>query len=434
MSVLPLRTPYTADGLRWTNFFNGRLLAGDDLGGDQKTVREAVRRLGQAVGGGVAFGLEVSGTLGGNSVTAPTVTVQPGLAVNAVGQTLALSNQVQISLVAGTGTDPTGSPAGGAFAGCGLPQDTVYVAGAGVYVLLIAPVQTQEGRAPVSGLGNAPAACAFKSNVDGVVFRLVQMRFTQPELADGAHLRNRAAYRWFGDPDGAAIIDPFGTGGVVPDELQRLNDLLLEPITDYDVPLAFIHWTSTSGIVWVDGWGPRRPLSPPHVAGDWPFLVDQRRWAAGLALSLQFQHQLESLRDGSAPSLGAWQAFNNLPAVGFLPLTHSGNAPGFSYLRFFERQTVRGPVYVEGARLGALLRWGLAFAPIPVRQQPSDPPPEFIWLYLVRENRQPVGSSPLGQPYVVFARGNIEYQGESRFNLSRWNYANFSMSGERTGP
>lgn len=424
--TIELRTPYTADGLRWTHFFNGRLLAGDDLGGDQRTTREAVRRLGEAVGGGVAWGLEVAGTPGGNSIVAPTVTVQPGLAVNPRGQTLALASSVEISLLRGTGSDAAVT-APGAFGACEPPQAGVYVAGAGVYVLVMAPVQTQEGRAPVSGLGNAPATCASRSIVDGVVFRLVQLRLTDAELTDAAHLRNLVTYRWFGDGDATAVRDPFGPGGVAQRELDRLNALTFEPLTDCDVPLAFVYWTSGSGLIWVDSWGARRPITVRRPDSGWPIAVEERRWAAGLALLLQFQAQLDTLRTGAAFTLRASHSFTWLPPVGIVPLGRLPGDPAFSQLQFFTGLKTRGPLFIEGARVTSFLHWALTFPPIDLRQ------PELIWLYWVRENQQPQSGRPAPAPYLIFARGQLEYQGEPRFNVSRWSYSNFSLGGIRTG-
>ena len=55
-----LLTAIVNDRTRSVNFFNGRLLTGEDLTAEQKSNRVAHSLLGQAVGSGVAYGLEVS--------------------------------------------------------------------------------------------------------------------------------------------------------------------------------------------------------------------------------------------------------------------------------------------------------------------------------------------------------------------------------------
>ncbi|RKH28981.1 hypothetical protein, partial [Corallococcus sicarius] len=84
---IALDTPFLKDGIRSTNFFNGRLLSAEDLGQEQTARDAAQQRLGRALGEGVAYGLEVSLSQD-NSATTPLVTVQPGLAVNREGEAM----------------------------------------------------------------------------------------------------------------------------------------------------------------------------------------------------------------------------------------------------------------------------------------------------------------------------------------------------------
>ncbi|MFN7277616.1 MAG: hypothetical protein ACK5VP_07465, partial [Betaproteobacteria bacterium] len=46
-------------GIRSVNFFNGRLLTGKDLSREQDARRQSDRRIAQANGHGIAWGLEV---------------------------------------------------------------------------------------------------------------------------------------------------------------------------------------------------------------------------------------------------------------------------------------------------------------------------------------------------------------------------------------
>src|SRR5690242_6690299 len=94
-----LQQPLLSGGLRSVNFFNGRLLSAEDLSQDQSANRQAHQYLGQAIGAGVASGLEVREKTGVSTRTAPVVTVAAGLAVNRLGQALPLAEATDIALV-----------------------------------------------------------------------------------------------------------------------------------------------------------------------------------------------------------------------------------------------------------------------------------------------------------------------------------------------
>jgi len=59
---IQLETPFLEGGIAFTNFFNGRLLSGEDLTREQQARRAVAQQLGHAVGDGVAYGLWVAGT------------------------------------------------------------------------------------------------------------------------------------------------------------------------------------------------------------------------------------------------------------------------------------------------------------------------------------------------------------------------------------
>src|SRR5689334_8128462 len=86
-------------GIRSVNFFNASLLSGEDLSQEQEANGEERKRLGQAIGDGIVSGLEVTTSTTAGNTGAPVLTVQPGLAINRVGQTLALTKSVDVSLV-----------------------------------------------------------------------------------------------------------------------------------------------------------------------------------------------------------------------------------------------------------------------------------------------------------------------------------------------
>ena len=56
-----------------------------------------------------------------------------------------------------------------------------------------------------------------------------------------------------------------------------------------------------------------------------------------------------------------------------------------------------------------------------------------VWLYAVAENliegARRAADPARPKPYLVFARGDLAYRGDARFNLHRWNYANFALGG-----
>src|SRR6185369_10222648 len=91
MRSTELLQPILEGGVRSINFFNGRLLTGEDLTAEQAANREWLGRLGRLLAGG----LEVRAP---KVAKTPTVFVEPGLAMNALGQTLRLSNTVEVSL------------------------------------------------------------------------------------------------------------------------------------------------------------------------------------------------------------------------------------------------------------------------------------------------------------------------------------------------
>src|SRR5260221_14764209 len=97
--VKALHDPILEDGIPFTAYFNGRLLSGEDLARDQDGNREARRRIGQAVGEGVAFGLDVFETPGQSTSASKILTVRPGVAINRQGQALALRSSVDLNLV-----------------------------------------------------------------------------------------------------------------------------------------------------------------------------------------------------------------------------------------------------------------------------------------------------------------------------------------------
>ena len=415
MSTQTIDQPFVSStALRSVNFFNGRLLTGDDLRREQTTREARLQRLGRIAGSGVAEGFEVVETLGTSSKGRPVVTVAAGLALNRAGVALELPVEVDVALY--RENPPSDAEPGGLFADCQPFAAGTYTAGAGVYLLTVGPAERGEGRAPVNGLGNEAAPCNVALSAEALRFRLIRLALEHAELVDKAHLRNRIAYACFGmDELAGAVRNPFGppltTYGL-------LDTLRTQTLTDDEVPLAMIGWSIDDGIQFVDLWSVRRSITPLPGEGRWSSLVAARRRAEGEAMFLQFQAQLADVRDeGSTGFLKATERFKHLPPAGLLPLAGS-LSPGFDEGAFFDSITTTDPVYVEGAKLDALVLESLSFPPISLASE------EAVRLYLVRENEQ---APTANQRCVVFANGHLPYRGDAQFDLAYWDYANFAQ-------
>jgi hypothetical protein len=400
--------------LRSVNFFNGRLLTGDDLRGEQAAQEARLRRLGRLCGEGVASGLEVTETRLRSTPQRPVVTVAAGLALSRSGPALELPVAVDL-LLARPAPTATSEP-GGLFADCQPFAPGTYTAGAGVYLLTIGPARQGEGLAPVSGLGNRPAACNVASSVESVRFRLIRLALDPSELTDVAHLRNRVAYRCFA-PEALASFsaEPFG----VPPARYGLIDALREQtLTADEVPLAVLAWSALDGIGFIDLWAVRRRIIRSASEGGLTAFTGDRRRAEGEAMFLQFQDHVADLRSApGAANLHAADAFRTLPPAGLLPLRRTSSLPGFDLTAFFTGIPRRAdPVILEGARVEHALTAALAYPPIDPQSG------EALRLYLVREN-QLAAASP---PYVLFTSGHAPYEADARFDLAFWNFANYA--------
>lgn len=421
MTITQLRTPILDGGIKSINFFNGRLLSGEDLSQEQIANRQAHQLLGQAIGDGVVSGLEVSETSKASTAARPVITVKAGQAINRQGEVLALTADKDITLVRPAKTNTSQAPA--LFADCQPSQAGKYVSGAGVYLLTIGSVLGSDGKAPVSGLGNIEAACNTRYRVDGVQFRLIQLDVSNDDLNDAAHLRNRLAYRCFGVSDQVDLLsNPFGPSITTYTTYGLIDELRDTCLTDSEVPLALLHWTTTDGLKFIDLWSVRRRITPRSATARWPLFVADRRVSEAEAMFLQFQDQIEEMRlqGTNLGSIIAANRFDYLPSAGMLPV--GGPKGSFDYRTFFGGHTYRDPVFVEGAQARSLMHDSFNYPPIDVGSR------ELIWLYLVRENVQAIDNLTrnLPQAYLMFASGHMRYRGEARFDVNRWNYSNFS--------
>src|SRR5436190_278394 len=122
---IQLLQPLLGDGIRSVNFFNGKIMTAEDFLAEQAANRQQHQMLGQAIGEGIAHGLEVSMTAGAGATAV--VTVQPGVAVNRNGAAVRLNAATDVSLV--RPQNGVASATGGGFSECQPFQSGVYVAG-----------------------------------------------------------------------------------------------------------------------------------------------------------------------------------------------------------------------------------------------------------------------------------------------------------------
>jgi hypothetical protein len=419
-----LQDPILDDGISFTSYFNGRLLSSEDLARDQRGNRDARRRIGQAVGDGVAFGLEVSEAPGESTKQSPVVTVQPGVAINRKGHALSLAQAVTLRLVRGT-TSGSDASSVTSFRVCDPVQPGVYVVGEGVYVLAMTCAEGGQGRAPVSGLGGGAGTCNVRAVVEGVQFRLVQPAMHPDLLADEAHLRNRIAAFALGLEDRVAPYrDPMAptTGDYgLADALRGAGAL-----SDDDVPLALLHWTAARGITFVDMWSIRRGIMSRGADRRWKWLSGECARMQAEATFLQFQEQIDDIAASGddASKIVATDRFDFLPALGMLPLA-IGTRPGFDVLRFFAPEVLPKDIAViDGALLRSLVRESFTHDPILLAAQSR------IQLYYVLENMQADQAAdpmtPPVTPMVIFASHTLPYSGIARFGIARWEQGRFA--------
>jgi hypothetical protein len=398
----------TEGGIRSVNFFNGRLLSAEDLAEEQRARRTDGARLGQAIGEGIAFGLEVGRSP--EAGAAPVVSMQPGLAINRRGHALGLTARTDLTLVRPAKPEAAGSQ--DVFRECEPVQPGVYVVGAGVYLLAISPAVGSEGRAPVSGLGNARVSCNTRYKIQGIKFRLIPVD-TQAALLQSALLRNQLAYLCYGLDDSRAFQAlPFE----VPPRRTSLLDRLRElkgGLTDCDVPLAMIYWTA-AGIQFIDTWCVRRRLTRPDPGLLMPLLTGDRRAAEAEAMIEQFQAHIAELVSSEA-NPGALQAtsrFRFLPPAGLLPVETIGLRKGIRPDQFFGGQRSKEIATIDGAKLRALFQESLHHEPVVLDAATK------LQLYVPFENFNAVVNGLSAQWTLVFASPHLPYYGSARFDYA----------------
>jgi hypothetical protein len=460
MSVTELLEPVLTGGVRNAHFFNGRVLTAEDLRALQLAVATRQQQLGQAIGDGIVTGFEVS--LDPTSEwNRPVVTIRKGLAINRRGDPLALTGDIELALVA---EGAARAATEGEFAVC--DQATVTLTNLGLYILVVLPASGFEGRVPMTtvGMEGISGSCGSKYAISGVRFRLVRVTLSsdsdpqsltsrvtqhateletqigqlpppnqpQPTVAAAdvfrkvSLLRNGVAHLCFGTETISPLAgDPVVhfAGGLTALRAPGLVDELRRngAITNCEVPLGLLYWTS-QGLKYVDRWAVRRGCgveAPPDGLTRAP----DRTAAAEI---LQFQAHLTGLLDTRnlvlAPSLVALDLFTYLPPIGMLPLQGRGTQRSIDERVFFNGLTVSTPLFIEGARLGSVLRRSAEFPSVDLATG------EMMWRYLVRENAQAsaLARQDRASRVLFFTSGHMPCLAPAQFDLSRWDYANYA--------
>jgi hypothetical protein len=420
MSAANLDETIADGGIASVNFFNGRLLSGEDLSREQAATRDARLRLGRVVGEGVAHGLEVAEAAGTSSKSRPVVRIEPGAAINADGLVLELVDRTDLVLVediAPGGPDPVEL-----FVDCVEPTTGTYAAGFGVYLLTIGPGEQRRGLAPTSGLGNVEASCNTNVFVEGVRFRLTRVAIAAGEVATAELLRNHVAARSFGVFAAARsdfLSNPFGPAAA---GWGLVDDLRKSCLDRGEVPLAVLAWTASKGIEFVDLWSVRRRTTTPLATPRWPFLVGDRVRAEAEAMFLQFEaHATDLTLTTAARTMAAADSFEYLPPVGIIPIIATGSPQGFNAGAFFGEQASTRAEITDAQILRSLLHEGLLHEPIEVGAK------ERIQLYLLYENVRAFRQGPT-QLALVFAKDTVPYRGIARFGDAYWDLSRFAQT------
>lgn len=442
--TVDLLTPILVPELRAVNFFNGRFVSGEDMTDEQNAQRAAHQLLGTAAGDGVVGGLEVSEFAFDSTAQTPLLAVRAGTAINRRGEVLRLPGDTVVRL-ARPPVPRVVPDAVESFHTCTPPQDASPLEPSAIYLLTICSSRNGEGATTTAGMGALRAHCNMRWMVDSVEFRLVNLSVSQALLSDPDRLRNEVAYACFGTAARREhSINPFGVPRTPPTLLDALRGALL---TDCDVPLAVLQWT-TGGVQFVDLWSVRRRCASGSAAVD-DIAFSGRAPAVAEAARNQFAAQLEDLRRSvSDPeTIEARRHFHRLPPAGLVPLS-SGAVRRFRPEAFFNGKTTSRPWFIEAADVEAILADSVHYPPVDLDD------PEMVWIYYVHENRRALPSFATAQTniiaslgfngldltpverriapavdttpaFLLFANANMPFYGDARFNRSHFDFSNF---------
>lgn len=325
----------TQDSVRAVHFFNGRLLTAADLSRDQAARRQADAQVGAASGSGIAWGLEVNAAgPATDTESLGVVTVEAGLAVALSGQALKLNQRVSLSLIQAPADNSDMGSLGGTFGPCAGATASTYVAGDGLLLLTLSPIDVPEGFAPVLALEAVNTRCARDVIAEGVQLKLLPIpggTIAGTTTAALAQLRNRIAHECLGSSllrqahRLPASVTPraASTGTHGHGLLDRM--LAERSLSACDVPLALVCLIGRQ-IAFIDGAAVRRRIAAQTASVQGTAWLGERLQGTAEARFLQFQEHL-----ADTPAIAASPATVHLtwlPPAGLLP-------PGTDWRRFF---------------------------------------------------------------------------------------------------
>lgn len=310
MSEKYLFHPITEQGVRNTNFFEGRLLSGKDLRDQLDAHKQHDRYLGNAIGRGIFYGLdiELDSVNNGSNGKPPLITVKKGMAINADGDVIGLPlDDITLSL-SRTLDIPVFEELD--FHNCvGIPYDQFVPNGVAIYLLVMCPAAEYKEKVPKSGLGDKGIAkgCGNRYYQEGVEFRLVEFPLeslgsvseaVKNELKEG--LLGLSTYARKNDIESLSRLKNylanicFGNAKLLSQPLRHRNaqdklDVLTDPVLDeltalgdlesFDVPLCLFYWTP-EGITFLDNWSVRRIIADDFTFGRLRLLqfADHMQW------------------------------------------------------------------------------------------------------------------------------------------------------------
>jgi hypothetical protein len=179
----------------------------------------------------------------------------------------------------------------------------------------------------------------------------------------------------------------------------------------------------------------------------WPIARNDRRAAEAEAAFYQFQDHVAFMTRPAVlqfqlSQVRAMDHFRYMPPAGFIPVGEASGSRGFDPLKFFEGLVTRSPVFhatssgsevveplvIEGDCLQAALHQSFSYPAIDLADS-NAANSVLIWVYAVRENKMAIdqGVGPSKQPCLFFTSGHMPCLAESRYNLNRWDYGNFSL-------
>ncbi len=456
MSIKNLLDPIIEQGIRNTNFFEGRLLSGEDLRNQYHANKLHDRYLGQAIGQGIMHGLEVEldDAHDGSDGKPPVLSVKKGMAINASGEAIGLPDD-DIKLALSRSIEKPVLELADFYACVGPPGLEHIPNGVGLYILVMSPVAGFRERAPKSGLGDGGVArgCGSRYIQEGVQFSLQEITkdmlvgLEGNSAATKTQLENELLNK-----NSPLLKNEFSRMSVLRSLLAHINfatekrqqldyDMLVSSssrtgmenygfidkmkatglLSNCDVPLALLYW-SLDGIGFVDMWSVRRMTYKETKNQVSPVSLNERRQQENYATYRQFQAHINHLiKTHPAPdSIKAKDYFSYIPAVAILPLSKAGAFKGIDRNVFFEDMESSGPIVAPLTRMQSMLQDSFSYLPIKVALN------ELIWIYQVQENQNGyINGVVPDQEYIFYSTGNMPFYGHAQFNLSRWGFSNY---------